>query len=524
MVVSRQIRKQFASNGYTLPKKGSSLNHHVFKFVDHIKEKYRILISEAKKKGSRFNITLDEWSSRQKRRFVNLNLHFIDDQNELCYLNLGMIYVKKAKCSAEYLHELIVERLGEFGLTENDIMASQSDGASVMLKFGRISAFESITCYSHAIHLAICDILYDKLLYIDPEEEYASSDSDATDELDESDKSDDDFEILEEIDVDANEKHLKLKNIFADSISHVRGICQYFTKSIPRHIILQQQIKKQFNHEISLKTDMRIRWNSIFTMLSTFLKVKDCVKETLNIIGNEDKYDEELIMKATEIRDVLSPIYDINKKLGLRNSDLLKADVMFDVLFKKLDTLATSSFFAKNLLVCLKGRIHSRRSQIIVSSLKFLNSPSDYVTKTDHFEYSSKKEVKKYLIDVYSRLYQQGAPVSASSSSSSVEANKEDDFETSLNMALDNLSKKKAKPTSGSINQQLIAFDKSGVLTADLKSLNNTLKSIPPTSVEAERNFSLSGHVVSKTRTRLANKMIDSIMIVKAYFINLYKK
>lgn len=55
-------------------------------------------------------------------------------------------------------------------MTENDIFVSTSDGASVMLKFGRLALFESMTCYSHGLHLAVCDILYQKKLYVEPTE------------------------------------------------------------------------------------------------------------------------------------------------------------------------------------------------------------------------------------------------------------------------------------------------------------------------------------------------------------------
>lgn len=134
MVNSRQIRDLYKTKGYDLPIKGSNMNHHLFKFVDSIKEEYKCRIVDAKNAGVRFNITLDEWTSNQKRRFVNLNLHFINDKDAREFINLGMIYVKRAHCTAVYLRELIVARLSEFDLTEDDIIVSQSDGASVMYK------------------------------------------------------------------------------------------------------------------------------------------------------------------------------------------------------------------------------------------------------------------------------------------------------------------------------------------------------------------------------------------------------
>ena len=39
-------------------------------------------------------------------------------------------------------------------------VSSVTDGAAGMLKYGRISPGEFQACYTHAIHLAVCDLLY----------------------------------------------------------------------------------------------------------------------------------------------------------------------------------------------------------------------------------------------------------------------------------------------------------------------------------------------------------------------------
>lgn len=95
MVKSNQIREYFSLKGYKLPQHGHNLNHHIYKFCKDIREKQINLIKEAKSNGIRFNSTLDEWSSSRKRRYLNVNLHFINNDGKRIYINLGMIFIKK---------------------------------------------------------------------------------------------------------------------------------------------------------------------------------------------------------------------------------------------------------------------------------------------------------------------------------------------------------------------------------------------------------------------------------------------
>ena len=59
--------------------------------------------------------------------------------------------------------ELIDTRLSEFGIIrEIDIIASTTDGAAMMKKFGRLLKCENQSCHAHGIHLAVVDVLYKK--------------------------------------------------------------------------------------------------------------------------------------------------------------------------------------------------------------------------------------------------------------------------------------------------------------------------------------------------------------------------
>ncbi|GFS35145.1 uncharacterized protein NPIL_538571 [Nephila pilipes] len=65
--------------------------------------------------------------------------------------------------SAENCVKAVETKLKEFGIiTEKHIVACVTDGASMMVKFEKIMSCENHLCYAHAIHLTVCNVLYNK--------------------------------------------------------------------------------------------------------------------------------------------------------------------------------------------------------------------------------------------------------------------------------------------------------------------------------------------------------------------------
>jgi hypothetical protein len=77
--------------------------------------------------------------------------------------NLGMIRMEGSYLAERCLH-FIIERLDDFGLDlKRDVVGFCTDGASVMVKLGKISPTLHQQCYAHALHLAITGALYRNL-------------------------------------------------------------------------------------------------------------------------------------------------------------------------------------------------------------------------------------------------------------------------------------------------------------------------------------------------------------------------
>ena len=107
---------------------------------------------------NRFSLSLDEWTSIKNQRYVGLNLHL----NDVTLQSLGMVRIK-GTMTAECCLDLIKKRLKDFGLTlQEHIVGMVTDGASVIIKTGRLSSIIHQICHSHGLHLAVCDVLYKK--------------------------------------------------------------------------------------------------------------------------------------------------------------------------------------------------------------------------------------------------------------------------------------------------------------------------------------------------------------------------
>ena len=110
---------------------------------------------EINKCNGRFSISFDESTSTRNQRFINLNLHFSTD-----FQSLGLIRVL-GSMNTERLIQLAKEKLSEYKVSlDDEVVASVTDGAGIMMKFDRNTNPLHVACLPHAIHLVVCDVLY----------------------------------------------------------------------------------------------------------------------------------------------------------------------------------------------------------------------------------------------------------------------------------------------------------------------------------------------------------------------------
>ena len=115
-----------------------------------MRAKNKATILERIKKGERFSVTTDEYTSVQNRRFSVVNVHPPTGKP----IKLGMVRIHGSLPGMKAASDL-KKKLNEYGLKEDHhIVANTTDGASVMKTMGRQFLAVHQICHSHGIHLA----------------------------------------------------------------------------------------------------------------------------------------------------------------------------------------------------------------------------------------------------------------------------------------------------------------------------------------------------------------------------------
>ena len=94
---SSDLRKSLTALGHELPKSVVGIRDQVIKYGKQLRDEVTRNLRDAKSKGEYFSLTLDEWTSMQNKRYLNINIH----GNGL-FWNLGLIRIK-GRFSASYV-------------------------------------------------------------------------------------------------------------------------------------------------------------------------------------------------------------------------------------------------------------------------------------------------------------------------------------------------------------------------------------------------------------------------------------
>ena len=180
------------------------------------------------------------------------------------------------------------------------IVGCTTDGASVMVKFGKeITSFSyHQQCIAHCIHLAVCNILYCKVNKSSHDEGH--NDVTVEDEIFEEDKEiEENQDMTDPLFENVTEKNEapQITEQYSEVIAKVRRICRMFRNSPLKNDRLQDFVKNEFNEELKLILDCKLRWNSLLAMIERFQKLKNCISKALRVIAStENVFEEEWAM------------------------------------------------------------------------------------------------------------------------------------------------------------------------------------------------------------------------------------
>ena len=540
---SEFIRNAINDKGYSLPANPCDVMKLIYEYYDLVKAEINISIKSKLEAGQRCSLTLDEYTSLKNRRYLNINIHF----SEGAFYNLGMVRVL-GSFSAEKCVAAVEMKLTGFGVNiEKHVVACVTDGASMMVKFGKIIGCAHHMCYAHAIHLAVCDVLYKK--QVDLTE---SANEIEEDNIHESEEETDEFEELREdlshaLDMvvgdttesdgsvifrNFNEKVKATTNI-NETLSKVRRIVKMFKKSPLKNDILQQHVRGEFGCELVPILDTKTRWNSLLAMLERFLEIKSAISKALIDTGEQQNLNSEELKTLAEIVLCLKPVKMGLEKLCNRNSNLMTAEGVFDFIFSEVNQL--NSGFSKDMKLSLEKRLNERRNVSLIALMQYLNLGKKYnKTKVLHVnfpKFPKRSAVIHYAQTVFTRLFSEGDEFESNSSQSEDENTEIAQKNVMiLKERLDNAIQIKTKvmKCSNNVNyslktivkQELQLFDSTTNRSSNIDKLAQALKTIPPSSVEAERAFSSAGLFITKLRTKLSDKSIDCLCFLRTYLQN----
>lgn len=536
-ITSNDLRQLLISKGYSdLPKSAVTIRNRVVNFSLTIRKEIIDEFKRLKNTGKRFSSTFDEWTSTANKRFMNINVH-----SQTKFWSLGLIRVH-GSITAENCICVLKERLSRFDISlEKDIVAIVTDGPNVMLKVGKLVDTEHQLCFAHCIHLAVCDVLYNKKNIRD-ESTANDINEDDNEEFDEDDDEEFDFpdsglNILPQNDIIQDMPDLTNEYNINVVIKKIRKVVMYFKRSPTKNdTILQKYVKAEHGKEIKLLLDCKTRWNSLLAMLERFILLKTSIQKSLIDLNHPVSLEDSDYNLITEITDVLAPIKLTVEAIGHRDSNLCTADAAFKFLFKELSE--KNSVLANKMRTCLSDRIKKRRRPELSGVLSYLQNPHDDYDKItylkDIFLIPKNDFIRKQIIKLIERIHYNEHLMTPNEEEQHCFEQTESESITLTQLTLKEKleleigkSKRKFDPITQKetdlikiIKKEMNLFENGGTRGHHLNLAFKYLMSIPPTSIESERAFSAAAYIGNKLRSRLGDGTLDALLFLRSYFQN----
>ncbi|XP_050507488.1 uncharacterized protein LOC126885105 [Diabrotica virgifera virgifera] len=405
---SKDLRFLFSNTGFELPHSPNTIRSIVKNFATSVQSNMMIEFESLKKQKHKFALTFDEWTSQKNHRYLNLNVHLKET-----HFNLGLIRIH-GSCTAEHTISLVKDRLKIFGLDlDTDIIGMTTDGASVMVKAGKLLSCYHQLCFAHGIQLAVIKVLYEKKLEIETESTTASSitlpeDGESTD--------DDDDDILNEeegaadmtviLNLNYPGNRVQINPRYNDLLQKVRNVVKLFKKSPTKYdTYLQKYVKEEIGKELCLVLDCRTRWNSLLAMVERFYKLKQYIEKSLIDIKSSIKFTDHEWSSIKGLIDSLQPCKLAVEALSRRESTVLTADTTLKFILEQLNKQGTT--FSGELADTLREKIKQRRT-FMTGILIYLQNPAkynEYSKQSDDTFFMPKKTFMRHkMTEILKRL------------------------------------------------------------------------------------------------------------------------
>ncbi|KAF1759561.1 hypothetical protein GCK72_016028 [Caenorhabditis remanei] len=456
--------------------------HYTEKLLPLLESKINEKIVEDLKTMEHISITTDGWSSKHNNHhMLSVTAHWIDKNNfgpRYCILGCKSVYGKHN--SINYC-EKVQETLSLYGISESKVVRVVKDGASVMTAMCDRMDLDGLHCFAHFLQLCVSDVFYE-----------------------------DNLEFGRVIE--------KMKKI-------IRKVAKSSTiRDQFKMILLEEELPERM-----LQKECRVRWNSMFKMMSTFIESKRAIM--ILLLDNKNKKFPDLTdmdwSMISAAHQALEPLSETTKALQSRFSAtssvivpcLQVLDFKYNEIMKQIDeddNLAMK--YVEGLIKALK----SRRAKYINDEQLKISTFIDPRYRDAYFTHSFKENIVA-LLDTENEFLE------SSDSEVEEEAVKEivsgSLFDRYLNMNKRftptmqiNKNRNKYKEevdlylsTRPDPSVNPFQFWKDATTFPNLKNLALKYLCIPATSTESERLFSVTGMICTDKRTRMRSDRVERL-------------
>ena len=313
-----------------------------------------------------------------------------------------------------------------------------------------------------------------------------------------------------------------------DVVQKVRKIVKFFRRSpVKNDDHLQPYILENLGREKMLLLDCKTRWNSLLTKLERFYELKKEIKMAMVQLDVPFDLSEKEVKEINEVCEALAPFKAAVDALASKDADMLLSEKIIAFVLKKLGELQPN--ISKDLTKRFSIRIDKRRNGRLVHLFEYLKKSSCIDQPEDHLGHKvSRKKIAAMSTSLLQRLF-------VSNESDEVVSNEEQEVTTSNNgqetqtqmtlaqelyafVADDKNEEQCNNVSSRVVQKEMMLYEITKRRPNNLEKLYAALKTIKPTSVEAERAFSALGYFVSKIRNCFNDDTIDALLFLRHYY------
>ena len=287
-------------------------------------------------------------------------------------------------------------------------------------------------------------------------------------------------------------------------------------------IIRRSDAKRKYLLNTTLPLDIKIRWNSLLTMLRAFVRNWSQIKSIILDFELDYFLSEQDKARIMELIQFLVPFEKATSKLSSSSVDF--CDIQHIINYLKSKLLEQNTTFAEDTIVEFEKLISRRFNKKLADNFAFLTTGSgDYdFTFLYHDWYRLFRENQKERnISKHNDIQTTQEPTFISLKNI---RNEEDELHTFIRAENERIKfetkQKNNKDEDNSIKcflSELDVIKSTGKRGTMLDLLYGTYKSMKPSTVEVERVFSHGSKIYTLLRKKMSPELMDALIFLRFY-------